>query len=356
LESLALNTLFLFLFIVFPGIIFRRLYFVGEFSKQFNTSSWINNISISLIPGLIIQILTFILYSKVIGEVEKEDIKKFYNSLSQNSLPDVIFDISSLGNILLYLGILFIISGLIAQLLYIIVRGLKLDKKYTIFRFNNHWHYYLKGEAIEFPDFKELFPNSKALLTEADVLVRLGETESRLYKGFLRQHTIDPKTGDLSEIYLTDVRRYKRIKKKHSDDYSTEIKAVPGHIMVIPYKSIINLNLVFITKTSYNWKSFFLRLVYFLVFLFFEIDFLNIFQKANITGHLLGRLAIFGCWLSIISFIYTYSGHFKKKYTENSRSLMQIRIYLGIAILFFIFCIAFFGRYVLTLLDAIKST
>ena len=53
-----------FVSIIIPGILFRRFYFYGEFSKQFNTKDPVlHSIYFSIIPGIILQIFGIIIYS-----------------------------------------------------------------------------------------------------------------------------------------------------------------------------------------------------------------------------------------------------------------------------------------------------
>ena len=49
--------------IIFPGLIFRRLFFYGEFSKEFRAGhNLIGLLAISTVPGIIILAFTFIAY------------------------------------------------------------------------------------------------------------------------------------------------------------------------------------------------------------------------------------------------------------------------------------------------------
>jgi hypothetical protein len=154
--EIAWNSVILFLLFIFPGIVFRRFYYVGEFSKQFNSSNWINNFYISLIPGLIIQIFSYFIFINLIyKKLYPQETPNFNNyiflnsiyiKLRSNSLPEELFDFELICWILGYMLVVIFSSFIIAQLCWKIVRTLDWDKKYSPLRFNNYWHYYLSAK------------------------------------------------------------------------------------------------------------------------------------------------------------------------------------------------------------------
>ncbi len=59
--EISLGFFVILLLVLFPGLIFRRLYFYGEFSKEFNDGQNIGSLlAKSVVPGLIITISSFI--------------------------------------------------------------------------------------------------------------------------------------------------------------------------------------------------------------------------------------------------------------------------------------------------------
>lgn len=302
--EIASNSIILFLLFIFPGIVFRRFYYVGEFSKQFNSTNWINTFYISLIPGLIIQIVSYFTFINLIYKnLNPEKSPNFrnydflnliYKKLKNDSLPKELFDLELLCWVFGYMLVVLIISFIIAQFCWIIVRSLDWDKKFSPLRFNNYWHYYLSGESLKFKEFRGILSNQKVLLTEADVLIDLGNEGTKLYKGFLRQHTICKNSGDLKAIYLTDVRRYKR------DLPPNNIKEVPGHIMIIPAEKILNINLTYITKSEKitNYPVLILTLLNLTILLFLMFNPFNlILRNTSLYGDIVGRFWLFLDWL-----------------------------------------------------------
>lgn len=321
--ELALNTLFIFLFIVFPGIVFRRMYYVGEFSKQFNSSSWINSIFISLIPGIFIQAITFFTYNNVVSKVDTSIINEFYSTLAINQIPSLIYDPGNIISFAVYTSIMLLVSALAAQTLYMLVRGLDWDKKFSILRFQNHWHYYFKGEATKFKDFRDVSPHKRIGITEADILVQATETETKLYKGFLRQHSLDPKTGDLMNIYLTDVMRYSNSKG--------EFVEVPGDLLILPNDRIININLKYIPREKVD-TTFLLPLLSLIVLILLMMDVFNLFERLDLWAQILGRFILFLDWLFIFSLLSTFVPQKEKK---KKKSMTYARVgLLGFIALF----------------------
>lgn len=337
--EIALNSFILFLLFIFPGIVFRRFYYVGEFSKQFSSSNWVNTLYISLVPGLVIQIISYftfvnLIYRKPILN-NYSFINAVYTKLKSNSLPKEFFNFELLCWVFAYLIVTIFISFIIAQFCWIIVRNLDLDKKFSPLRFNNYWHYYLSGESLKFKDFRGILPNQKVLLTEADVLIDIGNEGTKLYKGFLRQHTICKNTGDLKAIYLTDVRRFKRELPPNN------IKDVPGHIMIIPAEKIVNINLTYITRAEkiINYPTLFLSILNLSILLFLMFNPSSIILKnTTVFGDIVGRFWLFLGWLFLATMFDTF---------VNSKKHENV-VYLRFGLLFFlliIFAIIYFYFY-----------
>jgi hypothetical protein len=336
--DIALNTFIIFLLFIFPGIVFRRFYYVGEFSKQFSSSNWVNTFYISLVPGLVIQIISYFTFINLIYRkpiVNEFDIaNSIYKKLVNNSLPEELFNFELLSWIFAYLIVTIVISFIIAQICWQVVRSLDWDKKFSPLRFNNYWHYYLSGESLKFKDFKGLLPNQKVVLTEADVLVDLGNEGTKLYKGFLRQHTICKNTGDLKAIYLTDVRRYKK------DLPPNNIKNVPGHIMVIPAEKIVNINLIYITKSEkiVNYSILFLTILNLSILLFLMFNPFSLFlRKTTVFGDIIGRFWLFIGWILIATLFDTFLNSKKHENVKQVRYGLLFFILIIVVIIYFYF-------------------
>ena len=81
--DISLGLIISFIFIVFPGIIIRRLYYYGEFSKQFSAGlTLIKLIAISSVPGLINFICIFFFYDNFISHTNLEEVIKTFKELN----------------------------------------------------------------------------------------------------------------------------------------------------------------------------------------------------------------------------------------------------------------------------------
>jgi len=239
----ALDALVIFLFIIVPGIAFRRVYFQGEFTKQYNSKTLSHSLVASILPGMVIQLITIIFYQSLISKINGEEVELFYDKLTKNTIPINVFDKGFLISILTYVFFMLIISWLFAQTSYKLVRLTKVDRKNPLFRFKNHWNYYFNGELNGFSEFRNLLHRKNVLEVRADVLIDIENEEPRLYSGVLSQHTINNVTYELENIYLTNVGIY----KKEIGENKRIKKNIPGDVMIINAKHIININLKYIT-------------------------------------------------------------------------------------------------------------
>lgn len=266
MEQLGLKYILFFILIVSPGLMFRRFYFKGEFSKQFNSKNWTSFVLWSAMLGVAIQFLSFLLTRTILKSI---DFRKFLKNYFDFKDSDDVFskaktvyvylqnldfgmmyqNLKSIIGICGYYIVVLFVAYILAQLSYALIRAFKWDRKFSVFRFQNYWNYYFRGEIKDFPEFK--FLNSgKYIHTMADVLIQTASGDTKMYKGVLSQYTIEPKTNKLETIYLTRVLRWKYCKDKEK---MIQVE-VPGDCMIIPYASVLNLNLEYIREPKANYK------------------------------------------------------------------------------------------------------
>jgi len=319
--SLALDTLVLFLFIIIPGIAFRKFYFQGAFSTQYNSKSLANSFASSILPGLFIQFLTLILYQTVY-DIDSSTIVEFYNEISNNTLPANLFDKDILLSLSFYILLMLVISWALAQLAWHIIRGFNLDRYYNIFRFQNHWHYYFTGEVRNFKQFVGLI-DGEIIEVRADVLVRMDDGDPRLYTGVLNQHTINSSNRELECVYLTDVSIYRKDSKGKRSK-----KSIPGDIMILNANEIININLNYaVTK----FRPFRLKLKSITPLIYFVILFLIIFStNSYFSSDTLIKTMSIKVFFAIYFFIVTVFIPilFEKKKTVRQKSAIKGIVFL----------------------------
>lgn len=280
--SLTLGFFVIFLSLIIPGLIFRRFYFFGEFSKQFNTKDPVlHSIYFSIIPGILIQVFS-LLVLKFIFNYEISFLKVFNILRDFTQEVDILncdtkkFLKNDVGYFFLYSVFLVVFSGLIGYILSRFVRSYHLDKKFKLFRFKNQWYYIFSGEILLMKKFKEAIRvtfnkidnhDNEVLTTYADVLVNIKDDIRELYTGFVVDYDLNSDDiSKLDRIYLIDTYRYKRIdsnneyKKSELGFFKNRLsqqnlnediptrgqKNIPGDVFILDATKIINLNLTFV--------------------------------------------------------------------------------------------------------------
>ncbi|MCY0976360.1 hypothetical protein PGH12_11220 [Chryseobacterium wangxinyae] len=245
----ALSSFLLVFFILFPGIILKRSYFRGEFTKQFSQGDFSDRIITTFFWGCIAQIFILLIYNRTIdNSVDFEFISNLTNSFNEES--DKPFKLS-LDNkdslpLLVYFSLLVTVPFTLGFLGYLLVRFLHLDHYTSAFRFANYWYYYYSGEIITRKEFENA-SNSNLLGKNGveeviiDVVVNNGD-RNVLYSGFFSQYTICKTTNKLESIFLTAVRRY--------SNSSQVFVPINSSIFHIPAEKIYNLNLRYIEKST----------------------------------------------------------------------------------------------------------
>ncbi|WP_133549729.1 hypothetical protein [Salegentibacter sp. 24] len=193
-----------------------------------------------------------------------------------------------LGKFILYSLIIFSSSAVIGNLSARVLRAFNLDHKYKIFRFRNQWYYIFSGEVLSFQKFKKakglhfnsLPENQKILITYADILIANPQGNRELYTGFVVDYDLNQDDiSQLDKIYLLDAYRYKKPNRSgfndsgifqntnstnnsyefskidDEDSYSSRTRInIPGDLLVVSGKNILNINLTFIPSKKIEEK------------------------------------------------------------------------------------------------------
>lgn len=116
-----------------------------------------------------------------------------------------------------------------------VIRLLKFDRKFKLFRFTNDWHYLLSGEFLDFPEVPD-HPEEVSFKL-VNVLTSVG-SQQMIYIGELIHFTLSDE-GGLENVVLKDAKR-----RLLQDDLSeNRYYEIPGRYITIPYKTIININI-----------------------------------------------------------------------------------------------------------------
>ncbi|MDB5013757.1 MAG: hypothetical protein JWQ25_1959 [Daejeonella sp.] len=232
-SQFTISSIIFIVLLIVPGIFFKRFYFQGQFTKQFGAGLFADRLITSIFWGLLIQILSFLVFSKAFNFTYNSiriPLSKAYSEVAKNSLPD--FTPKNLGYALGYLLGSISIASFMGALFHRIVRFFKIDVKFHVFRFSNQWDYYIRGDILSTEDFRES-RRGKVLSTLVDIVLDGGDGTSKMVSGFLTQYTISAKTGELETIYLTQAKRFSKS--------SSAFKDVPGDCLIVPYNRVIDL-------------------------------------------------------------------------------------------------------------------
>lgn len=308
--AITLDFFLLFLLFIIPGLVFKRLYFFGEFSKQFSLKDNAYTILFfSFIPGVFFQVLGYLVYWLVHDPTfELYDLilnMRFYLENENNSIP------INLGTFFIHQLNVNLFAGIVGWMSSRIVRKLHLDRKTKLFRFGNQWYYIFSGEIESFKKFKSF--NTKVAYNKlsnqndfkhypprVDVLVGNNEHDKTLYSGYLIDYDLNPKNiHSLDKIYLKHVSKYRSIREGDSSEViKTYYSKIPvfGDTFVLDTTNLINLNITFIPLSESEFerkevkfgKRFIYRVIYNLGVIFNTIVMLDVlFNNLTLSAYFL---------------------------------------------------------------------
>lgn len=231
--SFAVSTLFLFLFIL-PGITFKRAYLSSVFSRKLKFSGILDEVFWALFPSLIMHIIAYLLLAgaSAIFDLTIDLPKVLSIALFEQENEAAYVDIFLAY--LIYCTFVMTVSFFAGHASRRIVRMLKFDRKFKLFRFTNDWHYLLSGEFLDFPEVPDHPEEVSFKLVNALTIVG---SQQMIYIGELIHFTLSDE-GGLENIVLKDAKR-----RLLQDDLSeNRYYEIPGRYITIPYKTIVNIN------------------------------------------------------------------------------------------------------------------
>lgn len=289
--NLTFGFIAFFISVIIPGILFRRFFYYGEFSKQFDSKDPVlHSIFYSIVPGVCIQVICFVIADSLLTfNTSNSDIFNVFKDFvysGEKAISDSTTNFldGSLDDFIYYSISVFLISIITGYTLSRIIRWFGLDKKYKILKFKNQWFYIFSGELLNFQKFEvgrslttstSIPHNHKVSMTYADILVDNTEGMRELFSGYVVDYDLcGDNISQLDRIYLLDAYRYKKKvvveneknKKKRKKerkireanmsyteklnydlDYKSRIRLkIPGDVFVVSGKHILNINLTYI--------------------------------------------------------------------------------------------------------------
>lgn len=304
-----------------PGILVRRFYFTGVFSKQFHKGQLLDRLINTVFWGIISQVITLmLLYSSDFeNRSQAYNISKILNG-EANFLDTISFNI--LSSILIYLIVLIIVSIFIGYLAYWTVRILKLDIISKSIRFSNKWHYYFSGETLNKDGFTDHKKN--VAITNIDItLQNFSNSKNKMIQGVLTQYHLDPKNDNLELLFLSHTRRFSNTTNQFED--------IPGEIFVVPYSNVVDMNIRYIYEDEsqddkkYHYLgeliSYSIIIFYVIIPWIFTIGSLNIFK---IIGFYVFGLLFISSFLNLIKVLISNRLMNGKKINNKKISLLLL--------------------------------
>jgi hypothetical protein len=322
------NVILIFFFIVVPGYLFRRFFFIGEFYKQLNPKSYLLNVIYSFFVGILftlIFVLVVNFFKSGFIDIEKTINKFDTNFISNSSAPPLevkeSFDDNFSSNTpskfanlynniykkyLPYLLVFYILSAFFGYFLNKFILLFNFDTKLRILRFKNPWHYLFTGRILKLDKFraKEL-KNLKVKYTYLDVLVMEGQDKNTLYSGlYVDYHLNNQDINKLEKLYLLKALRYT------NNPVKREAKSIPGKIFTILGSNILNINCTYIFEESsvlehklFKRKKVFLTIGNLFTSIFFSLITICIFFKIEIFEFSVYKNLLISAWYVQLLFV-----------------------------------------------------
>lgn len=251
---ITLNFILLFLVIILPGIVFRRMYYFGDFSKQFRIKEPLHHLFISnIIPGVIFLILSLIILRKLEWI---SPIVELYPLVWKSLQGEYHLDDNFIKDIPKITGVTFLLSLLIGWISSRTIRALKLDVKYKLLRYRNNWHYLFSGEISSFSKFKSTVAIKQKMKKRkvyypplVDILIEDG-SEKILYTGMLLDYAVSQDDLlRLERVYLNNAYRYSK------REGGTVQVSIPGDLFVLATHNLINININYPEKSLFDRRE-----------------------------------------------------------------------------------------------------
>jgi hypothetical protein len=140
-----------------------------------------------------------------------------------------------------------IISTLLGYVVRNIVRVYKLDRKSTLFRYDNTWYYIFSGEVLDIEKY-----NKNKLVTSDNIGQRVVDVLTKsdekyvLYRGSLIDYQLND-TNSVDFIVLSSPR--KQIIGE------SETKDISSNYFVIPYSEVLNINIKYLEIDIENTET-----------------------------------------------------------------------------------------------------
>ncbi len=277
--NIALNTIIYIMVFLFPGVLFRRAFFSGKFTKQFDAGNPLERLFWNLLLSFIC--ISFFFYS--ISLINNQNLIKFkietgftikelietFKNLYENKFPIKFSEPEFLLSCFKIISSLYIYSILIGFFINKIIFNLGLEKRFGFLRFQNNWDYL----TISNNQNNSNHTVGDIYSTKVDIKTKDGN----LFTGTLYETLFD-KDGKIDTIAIKEAYKFYRLKfgedfeiiqniKKeidennpflifHSENDETFVyrRRIKGEIFSINNCEIENISITYIKITDLSEK------------------------------------------------------------------------------------------------------
>jgi hypothetical protein len=263
---------------LFPGVLFRRAFFSGEFKKRFDAGNTFERVLWSILFSFL-SVISFCFAINFINSIfgltfqfdlKNDQILDSFICVYENRFPTAFLSVESLINSIKLLSSLYLFSILIGYLFNKIVFYLGLEKRYAILKFQDNWQYLTSSTKQN---------NSNHSIGDIHYTkVDIKTSNQELFTGKLHEILYD-KEGKIEAIAIKEAYKFYKykikeeqskidyIKETHRDDDPSIIilfenedefvyrKRIKGDLFSILNNNIENISITYI-KTSGFYEKF----------------------------------------------------------------------------------------------------
>ena len=237
--NIALSTIVYISIFLFPGVLFRKFLFIGVDNKQFYTGHLFERFLWTILFSFIVLLISYFIFSisknlfSLDEAISYETIKGAFTTLSHNEFPSEDEFDRQYKNLIVLLVFIYLLSAALGYFTRIIF-SFGVIKNTGVFKKFNYWEDLIKGyKHNRTQKISDLLTYG---YTKADVLIRLTDSQTKLYSGIVKDYFICSGTNNLQEIVLEKTNRYSEKKPT----------VIPGDNFIIPSRNILNLNFTYI--------------------------------------------------------------------------------------------------------------
>jgi len=258
--NIALGTLIAIFIFFIPGLIFYRFYYSGFFSRQFIKSA---GSLFYLIPSFVASVIIHAVFYKISQQfvdlkIDLEECKKlllYFKQIETGSGFNDNLILTEVTIALYYNFVLWAFAAFCGFFSQRFIRFIRADRKMSLFRFRNTWHYILRGEILDFPHTRGDY--EKVKFTSVDLLTNTGD-QLFVYTGILEHYNLTNEGSGLDNIIIS---KYRRKVILPPEGKATEYQDFVGDLLIVPYEHIINLKVKYWYVSELTTKEKILRII-----------------------------------------------------------------------------------------------